>query len=103
MMESMADDGLSDDTATADHPAAEAEDKARASCGAPPSVTVTTSRSPWFHHWFSKPLSTVIMAADRAPKSRVLPVSRSRSCDGFGPGEKVETMVGLVANAEMSW
>lgn len=38
----------------------------------------TTTLSPWFHHWFSKPLSTVIIAADKAPKSLARPDSSCR-------------------------
>jgi hypothetical protein len=70
------------------------------SSGVVGSSVKTDFRCPWFHHCVSKPLSTVIMAADRAPRSFVRPVSRSRVRTGEedASGEKVETMVGFVAN-----
>ena len=66
------------------------------------------ARDPWFHHWFSKPLSTVIMAADRAPNSLALPVSTSldRSGCALGSGENTDTIVGHVAYGKLdscSW
>jgi len=57
-------------------------------------TTATDWRSPWFHHWFSKPLSTVIMAVDREASSLTLCGSSPRRLLSGDRG----TTVGMLAN-----
>ena len=52
-------------------------------------------RSPLFHHWFSKPLSTVIIAEPSASSSRTRSGSSLRY-RGDSMGDSIWTTVGLV-------
>lgn len=65
--------------------------------------------SPWFHHWFSKPLSTVIMADPRASRSRRCSGSSCRNGGSSSSGDSSPTIEGalfkgwLARNCGPSW